>query len=148
MPQKKGRSAWLITWEVAGGYVKRAKKAAKGNRKKYAAILNPNWSADVVCTIMESLYAYEEQVSLIDCLEYAKVGSSVSSPARKKSPYPYLATRIYDNGSYICGDSLYLKARRVNDLRIEEKNGREIPVWNDRLIKLSPRIKKMLKNED
>jgi hypothetical protein len=79
MPQKKGRSAWLITWEVAGSYVKGAKKG----RKKYAAILNPNWSPDVVRTIMESLYAYEEQVSLSDCLEYAKVGSSASSSTRK-----------------------------------------------------------------
>lgn len=155
MPQKKGRSAWLITWEVVGDHV----KGAKRGRKKYAAILNPNWSADIVCSIMESLYAYEEQVSLTDCLEYAKVGSSVSwSRARKKSPYPYLAEKD-DKGGYICGGSLYLKARLVHDLQVEEKNGREKPVWNDRLkakgvyrkpskIVLPPRIKKMLTNEN
>ncbi|MBI3799371.1 MAG: hypothetical protein HY268_20695 [Deltaproteobacteria bacterium] len=145
MPQKKGRSAWLITWEATGGYM----KGAKRGRKKYAAILNPNWSPDVVCTILESLYAYEEQVSLIDCLEYAKVSSGVSSPARKKSPYPYLAKKNPYKGDYICGDSLYLRARLVDELQvIEEKNGREKLVWKDRPVVLSPRMKKLLRNED
>jgi hypothetical protein len=60
MAQKKGMTAWLITWETTGSHVRHQKRGAK----KYAVILNPHWSADLVCCIMELLLRYEDQVDL------------------------------------------------------------------------------------
>jgi hypothetical protein len=126
---KKGMVAWLVTWETTGDYV-------RTDKGEVAAVLNPRSGDDTVREMLEFIYVNEE-LDLHGRLEYAKSKTTLYRAEAAK------------NG-FICGHNLFLRARLVENLRVvEDENGQEIPVWEERKPRrrLATKSLKQLKRE-
>jgi hypothetical protein len=117
---KKGKKAWLVTWEWASESAKRPEKVA--------AILNPRWSPERVREYVEFLYA----------TEYYTLGERMKWALRKGwNPYPATFGQSPDHhtwrGEIACGHHPFLFGRLVDDLTIEcNTDGKEIAIWTER----------------
>jgi hypothetical protein len=102
--------AWLVTWEWCGDHAKR--------EDIFAAVLNPRFSTQKICEIVELMYRLAEY-SLSDQAGYA----------RNKSPnHPATIDRTTDGRVHIhCGHNPFLRAGLVDDLIVEKNaKGKEI----------------------
>ena len=100
---KKGKTAWLITWESPNQNIK----------NKVARILNHRTSGSNVHEVLEQLY--------IDSKYYPseRLAYSIS---KRGNPYPVRYDRIHGipwEGRMWCGHNPYLYARQVKNLRVE-----------------------------
>ena len=107
--EKKGISAWLVTWQ--GTKVDPDKKAV--------AILNPRWGGSRVKEYVELLY-YVLEYTFSDQAQYAK--------QPKNNPYPAKFAGGYE-GQISCGHNPFLSARLVDNLVIEDQ---KIISWENR----------------
>ncbi len=113
------KTAWLITWEETGDH------AEKSNHK-IVSILNWRLSGETVRKQVEHLYV-DSEYSLTERLAYAR--------STKNHPYPAQFERldgmIWD-GRITCGQSPFLYARLVGNLRVErDAKGHEKMAWDE-----------------
>lgn len=116
---KKGVSAWLITWSGTG--------SSAEWEGRMAAVLDPRLSGDRVKEIVglihaTSLYTPDEQIRWMIRPE--------------DNPYPPEFGQLRGvtwKGQILCGHNPYLSARLVDELRVETADdGTETPVWEER----------------
>jgi hypothetical protein len=116
----RGRSAWLVTrhrivdqpkWEVA-------------------AIFSPRLGGTRVREFVELIYLTSGYFTLSEQL-------SMAWPRHGRIPYAARFGQTKDGapwgGEVLCGDDPYLRARLVDDLKVErDADGKETVVWKDR----------------
>ncbi len=106
-------SAWLITWESVGDWVK--------VENKIAAILNYRLSGKTAHEIVELLYV--NTLDLSTRVAYAK---------NKKNIYHHAESHTLGN-RITCGYQPCLYARLVDDLHVQvDENGEETLNWKER----------------
>lgn len=123
---KRGRVAWLVTWEWAGEH------ARVPDSEVVVGVFNPRLGPESVKRLVEILYAAREY----DATD--KLG------ALTHNPYPAQFTTIRITvdgvpqnipwaGEVICGHNPYLRARLVNGLRRSEPGSDVVGlVWDER----------------
>lgn len=113
--KKKGASAWVVTWEWVGDHAKR--------KQKVVAILNPRWGDQRVRDYVELIYSV---------LEYHPLDQLRCARNSKNNPYPAqfeIIDGIPWGGSIICGHNPWLHARKVRNLRVDNRT----VAWQERI---------------
>lgn len=108
---------WLVTWE---SWEPKSVKA----KDKIAAILNGNQTAEYVREIVELLYINHE------CIP----GERLRYANGKYNPYPAQlseAKTAPGEVEIICGHDPHLRARLVENCRVEGDGSKERLVWNE-----------------
>jgi len=106
--RKRGRKAWLVTWEWSGDHAKR--------EQKVAAVFRPQLSGKRVRELVECLYSFSEYTSR----ERMVFGLGLSP-----NPYPAQFGTIDGiswEGVISCGHNPWLEARLVDDLIFDDKD--------------------------
>lgn len=109
--------AWLVTWESWNS------TKVKGN-DKIAAILDSSLSPDCVREVVELLYANHEYL-LSERLRYV---------SGKPNPYPATLGALKGvpgENEIICGHAPYLRARHVENCRVEGEGRLEKLTWDE-----------------
>jgi hypothetical protein len=117
MQQRKGLSAWQITWEWSGLHAE--------PQNKIVEILNPRISSEQVRKVVDLLYEREASLS-------EKVARRLR---RQEQPYKAEFSIIQGvrwTGEIICGHNPWLLARLVDNLIIyTNADGTESASWSD-----------------
>jgi hypothetical protein len=128
---RKGRKAWLVTWDWAGDH------AAVPERDAVAAILRPQTSPDTVKRIVELLYAAREYHPA------DKLGALTRNPYPAQFNTVEIEQPLRDGevfkqtvpfaGQIVCGHNPFLYARLVDNLRLRDStNPNAGLIWDER----------------
>jgi len=115
---KRGRKAWLVTWEHIGDHAL--------PERKIAAVFKPQLSGQRVRKLVEFLYA---------SMEYQPYEQLEIEFGFRLNPYPATFGSLKDgpavlwHGEVICGDNPWLRARLIDNLIIPPEGE---ATWDER----------------
>jgi hypothetical protein len=121
--RRKGRAAWLITWEWDGDH-------ARMDEGRVAAVLPPRSPLRTVERAIVALYAQRE-LAPTDMLRALEDNPYPAQPVERRFKMPDGTVGRTEAHEIICGGNPFLRARRVDNLRDDPNRPGEL-LWAER----------------